>query len=103
MTDYEMRRQEELEAIMAYVGETNEGWEDFTDWVFPRLPLAWDVAQATQTGPELRSDKTFIELGRALCRAVETDMWHYVAEHFHELREKAQLHGFVAMQADDTK
>ena len=89
MTEYEMRRQEELEAIMAYVGETEEGWKGFTEWVFRGRPLAWEVAQATQTGPELRSDKTFIELGRALCRTVEDDMWEYVEENFYDLRAKA--------------
>lgn len=89
MTEYELRRQEELEAIMAYVGETDEGWKGFTDWVFRARPLAWEVAQATQRGPEIRSDKTFIELGRSLCRAVEDDMWEYVEENFYDLRGKA--------------
>jgi len=88
------RRQEELEAAMAYVGETDEGWEGFTEWVFRSRPLAWQVAQATQTGPDLRSDKTFIELGRALCGAVELDMWQYVEENSHELLEKA-LKGYT--------
>jgi len=96
MTEDERKHQEELEAVMAYVGETDEGWEDFTDWAFARGPLAWKAARATQTGPELRSQQTFIELGRALCRTVETDMWQYVEENFHELRKKAQLKGFVA-------
>jgi len=89
MTEYELRRQEELEAIMAYVGETDEGWKGFTEWVFRGRPLAWEVAKATQTGPELRSQDTFIELGRALCRTVEQDMWDYVEENFYDLRAKA--------------
>lgn len=88
------RRQEELETAMAYVGETEEGWGGFTEWVLRRRPLVWQVAQATQTGPELRSDKTFIELGRALCRAVEDDMWEYVEENSQELLEKA-LKGYT--------
>lgn len=98
MTKFQRKLQEELEGIMAYVGETEEGWKGFTEWVFRGRPLAWKVAQATQTGPELRSDKTFIELGRALCRTVETDMWQYAEENFHKLRVKAQLQGFVEMQ-----
>ncbi len=88
MNSEEMIRAQKIEKIMQYVGETKEGWEDFTDWALPRIPLAWDVAQMTQTGPMLRSDKTFIELGRELCRAVETDMFKYVEENFDKLKHK---------------
>jgi len=92
MTEQEMQHQELLEKLMAYVGETDEGWEDFTEWVFRnRRPMAWKAARATQTGPEIRSQNTFIELGRALCRTVEEDMWDYVEENLEELKNKVHF------------
>ena len=66
-----------LESLMDYIGETDEGWEEFTDWAIPRIPRAWDVARATQTGPVLRSNKTMEDLGRALCITVESEMMEY--------------------------
>lgn len=66
-----------LESLMDYIGETDEGWEEFTDWAMTRIPSVWDVARATQTGPVLRSNKTMEDLGRALCIAVEAEMMEY--------------------------
>jgi len=75
-----------LESLMDYIGETDEGWEEFTQWILSqerldqgKRPLAWDVARATQTGPALRSKKTMEDFGRALCITIEGDMVRYVS------------------------
>lgn len=88
MNSEKVSRYQKIDQIMEYVGETKEGWDDFTDWVMDRIPLAWDVARMTQTGPMLRTDKTFIDLGRALCGAVEDDMFEYVEQNFDKLKDK---------------